>query len=150
MPRTFVKPQIVRFKHCDSAGIVFYPRYFEMINDLVEDWFAEAIGLPFAQMHLAHGLGVPAVDVRCSFTAPSRLGERLRRLLTVSAAGRSSLTLSIRFTGDDGRLRLQAVLVVVFMNLETARAVAIPEDMRTALMPWLPDAAAVDSSISLE
>ena len=31
----------IRFRHCDAAGIVFYPRYFEMMNDLVEDWFAE-------------------------------------------------------------------------------------------------------------
>ena len=29
----FTMPQKVQFKHCDPAGIVFYPRYFELLND---------------------------------------------------------------------------------------------------------------------
>ena len=33
----------VRFQHTDPAGIVFYPRYFEMINQVIEDWFAEKL-----------------------------------------------------------------------------------------------------------
>ena len=33
---SFTLTQKVLFKHCDPAGIVFYPRYFEMINDCVE------------------------------------------------------------------------------------------------------------------
>jgi 4-hydroxybenzoyl-CoA thioesterase len=35
----FVMNQKVLFKHCDPAGVVFYPRYFEMINDCVEALF---------------------------------------------------------------------------------------------------------------
>ena len=33
----FVFPQKVRFQHCDPAGIVFYPRYFEMLNTTIEE-----------------------------------------------------------------------------------------------------------------
>ena len=47
-PAVFQREQVVRFGHCDPAGIVFFPRYFEMLNELVEDWFAQALGLPFA------------------------------------------------------------------------------------------------------
>ena len=36
----------VRFSHCDPAGIVYFPRYFDMINGVVEDWFAGTLGLP--------------------------------------------------------------------------------------------------------
>ena len=32
----------VRFGDVDPAGIVFYPRYFEMLNAAVEDWFTMA------------------------------------------------------------------------------------------------------------
>ena len=32
----FTAEMTVAFRHCDPAGIVFYPRYFEMINDFVE------------------------------------------------------------------------------------------------------------------
>ena len=38
---SFTTTRKVRFEHCDPAGIVFYPRYFEMINGTVEDWFEE-------------------------------------------------------------------------------------------------------------
>ena len=36
---------LVRFADCDPAGIVFYPRYMEMFNALVEDWFREGLKL---------------------------------------------------------------------------------------------------------
>ena len=47
MAAPFVSQVEVRFRHCDPAGIVFYPRYFEMINDFVEEWFDKGMGLPF-------------------------------------------------------------------------------------------------------
>lgn len=45
------KLQQIFFNHCGSARIVFYPRYFEMINILVEEWFAQVLGMPFEVMH---------------------------------------------------------------------------------------------------
>ena len=47
MAAPFISQVEVRFRHCDPAGIVFYPRYFEMINDFVEEWFDKGMGLPF-------------------------------------------------------------------------------------------------------
>lgn len=38
----FQREILVRFGHCDAAGWVFYPRYFELISDFVEDWFKDA------------------------------------------------------------------------------------------------------------
>jgi acyl-CoA thioesterase FadM len=73
----FTYPQRVRFQHCDPAGIVFFPRYFEMVNATVEEWFATRLDLPFSEMHgPTHG-GVPTATIRADFTAPSRLGEML-------------------------------------------------------------------------
>jgi len=55
----FTLQQKVRFQHCDPAGIVFYPRYFEMINATVEEWFAQRLGVPFETLHGALGAAVP-------------------------------------------------------------------------------------------
>jgi 4-hydroxybenzoyl-CoA thioesterase len=44
MADVFVRDKRVRFQHCDPAGIVFYPQYFVMIHELMEDWFTEALG----------------------------------------------------------------------------------------------------------
>ena len=55
----FTTQRKVRFQHCDPAGIVFYPRYFEMINSVVEDWFEEVLQHDFNKLHVESGTGVP-------------------------------------------------------------------------------------------
>lgn len=37
--RAFETDKLIRFHHCDSAGIVFYPQYFVLFTELVEDCF---------------------------------------------------------------------------------------------------------------
>ena len=40
----------VEFNHCDPAGIVFYPRYFEMTNSVCENFFREVVGYSYHAM----------------------------------------------------------------------------------------------------
>ena len=70
-------PKTIRFSHCDPAGIVFYPRYAELCSEVVEDWFANAIGIRFAELHETLRLGIPAVRLEIEYLQPSRLGELL-------------------------------------------------------------------------
>ena len=122
----------VRFQHCDPAGIVFYPRYFEMINQVVEDWFAEALGLDFQTLHKGHGCGVPTVCIESDFKRPSRLGEVLTFALTVAALGKSSFTLGLAAScGCEERLRAKAVLT--YVTLENLAPVPIPDELRSAM-----------------
>ncbi len=79
--RIYTKPEKVRFAHIDNAGIVFYPRFLEMLNGLVEDWFEEKLDLSFAAMHKTHG--IPTVDLKVQFKKPARLGETLTKSLWV-------------------------------------------------------------------
>lgn len=126
---TFISRQAVRFAHIDAAGIVFYPRYFEMLNAAVEDYFAEFVGVDFAAMHLDRGLSVPTVKLETEFLAPSRLGDELDFILSIDRVGRSSADVSVEvICGDQLRLRVRVVLVC--MDLKTGRPLAWPEDMR--------------------
>ncbi len=43
-------------RHCDPAGIVFYPRYVGIINDLVEEWFEHGPRLSFHTLHVERGV----------------------------------------------------------------------------------------------
>ncbi|WP_420858318.1 acyl-CoA thioesterase [Marivivens marinus] len=100
------------FRHCDPAGIVFFPRYFEMINDCVEHFFAECLGWPFEEIHKVEA--VPTAEISTRFVAPSRHGDRLRLTLTVTRVGRSSLGYRIEGTCDDApRFTAEATLVYV-------------------------------------
>ncbi|HYD82141.1 MAG TPA: thioesterase family protein [Paucimonas sp.] len=120
----------VRFGDCDPAGIVFYPRYFEMFNGVVEDWCARELGLSFREMHLRHGMGLPTVHLETDFTAPSELGETLRAELAVEKIGGASLLVAIRLLGPQGGERVRAKIVLVAMNLRERRAMPIPQPMR--------------------
>ena len=100
----------VRFKHCDPAGIVFFPRYFEMINDVVEDWFANDLGCPFHE--LVKENGAPTAQIQARFTAPSLHGDVLSFRLTPTRIGNSSLDYDLTaHCGDELRLRATATLV---------------------------------------
>lgn len=132
----YARPFTVRFRHCDPAGIVFYPRYFEMINDLFEDWFAH-LGQPFDRMHGTNALGVPTVSLQADFLRPCRLGETLELTLDLIALGRSSFELAYVFT-HEGEVRMRAKAVVVFVSRESElTSVPIPAEMRERMLPFL-------------
>jgi 4-hydroxybenzoyl-CoA thioesterase len=126
----FATQVTVRFGDCDPAGIVFYPRYFEMFNNLVEDWCAQALGMGFRELHLERGLGLPTVHVETSFVAPSELGDVLRAELRVQKIGGASVTLQVRLAGPAGEDRVRASLVLVLMNLKERRAVPLRDPLR--------------------
>ena len=100
----------VEFNHCDPAGIVFYPRYFEMVNSVVENFFADVAERSFAVMMAARE-GVPVARIETAFHAPSRLGEVLDFALAVTRVGAKSL--SLRVTAARGEARITCDLTVV-------------------------------------
>ena len=87
--KIFSRKTIVRFEHCDAAGIMFYPRFFGLVNEIVEDWFA-SLGHSFKAMHIDQRKGVPSVRFECEFIAPVRMGDVLSQNLGVEEIGRSS------------------------------------------------------------
>jgi len=111
---SFTFPQKVLFKHCDPAGIVFFPRYFEMINDCVEAFFDDVIGVPYEEIHIS--AGVPTAEIRTQFKAPSRHGDRIALVLECVKVGRSSLDLSVIASSQDGEVRFVAELTLVYVN----------------------------------
>ncbi len=132
----FSATRTVRFADCDPAGIVFFPQYLGMLNTLVEQWFDEGLQIPYAQVIGARRTGLPTVRLEVDFTAISRHGELLDQRLVVERLGRSSLQLRHEFLGG-GTLRLRARQVLVCTSLATHRPVALPEDIRAALLPFV-------------
>lgn len=119
----------VRFNHVDAAGIVFYPRYYEMLNEVVERWFDEGLGTSFRDLHLVQKIGVPARNIAVDFLKASRLGDVLTFDLQVQKIGRSSLALKVACSCN-GEQRLSADLVLVCVSLSPFAAAAIPAALR--------------------
>ena len=91
----YERDKLIRFHHCDPAGIVFYPQYFVLMNELVEDWFDEGLGHPFSTFHGIERLGLPMAHLECDFLVPSRVGDRLTFRLEVEKLGNASMTLAV-------------------------------------------------------
>ena len=134
----FLWRETVRFGQVDAAAIVYYPRYFEMLNDCVECWFAEALDYPFATMVSRDRCGVPLVDVRVRFARASRLGDQLEFRLRLARLGRSSFEAEVG-CACGGEERLLARLSHVHVELEPLRSRTIPPALRTRMSAYLAD-----------
>ena len=133
---TFSRERLIRFSHCDPAGIVYFVNFFDMVGGVVEDWFREAIGLPFDEMHLQRRIGFPIVNTSCEFFRPAHLGDMLRLELAIARLGRSSIDFAV--TGSvAGEEKFRARHKVAMVSLDTFRAMPIPEDMRAKMRAYL-------------
>lgn len=131
---TFRRKHKIHFSECDPAGIVFYPQYFVLFNDLVESWFDEM--LPQEGYHGVLGVrrvGMPTVRLEVDFKAISKMGDEVWLSLEVVRLGEASLTLVWACTGVDGVLRMAARQTIVTTSLDTHRSIGIPDDIRRAI-----------------
>jgi 4-hydroxybenzoyl-CoA thioesterase len=132
IPMPFERELLIRFAHCDPAGIVFFPQYFVMFNNLVEDWVSDGLGIPYAQLLGERRTGLPTVSLQTDFRAISRMGERVMLGLAVKRVGSRSFTLQLQCRLDN-ELRVQAEQVLVSTSLDTHRAIELPADLRAGL-----------------
>jgi 4-hydroxybenzoyl-CoA thioesterase len=131
---TYRRKHKIHFSECDPAGIVFYPQYFVLFNDLVESWFDEM--LPEEGYHGVLGgrrVGLPTVRLEVDFKAVSKMGDEVWLSLAVERLGGASLTLAWACTGVDGVLRMSARQTIVTTSLDTHRSIGIPDDIRAAI-----------------
>lgn len=131
-PGAFTRGVTIRFSHCDPAGIVYFPHYFDMFNGLIEDWYTHEIGYDYAELVIGSHFGFPFVHIECDFNLPSRMGERLHLTLLVDRIGRSSVGLTI-VGHHDGHERLRARMVTAMMSLDTHTSVELPADLRAKI-----------------
>ncbi len=128
----FIKQEKIRFQHIDYAGIVFYPRFLEMLNGLVEDWFEEALDRPFSKMHQTNG--IPTVDLKVQFKKAARLGETLTKKLWVKELKSSSVICGFRFEDENGNTCLEGEVTLVNVKIaedrNSIKAEAFTEEMK--------------------
>jgi 4-hydroxybenzoyl-CoA thioesterase len=130
--KEFVFTAPVRFTHTDPAGYVFFPRFFEMIQATVEDWFNFGLHVNYADLILVEGIGLPTAHTECDFKAPCRLGELIDFTLTLEKIGTTSMTVYIvgRVNGEE---RLTARSVLVAIDMKDGRPVPFSAELRKKL-----------------
>lgn len=135
----FIRIQKVRFSHCDPAGIVFFPRYLVQLNDLVEDWFNDALQINYAEFISVRGMGLPTVRLECDFVSPGAFGASIEWRLSVQRIGNSSISLQVQGWSEDREcFRLRSVLVAT--SAHQGSSTPLPEDLRAALQRFVGNA----------
>lgn len=128
MPTT----QKIRYSDCDPQGIVFNGNYTRYWDDALTDWFEEA---GFGGEGLG-GIGAEVVTARIEmdFKSSASLGDTLETSIEVEAFGNTSMTIMVttRRASDDEVVAIGRE-VIVFVDPETFRPMAVPDRVRAGL-----------------
>ena len=92
----------IEWGDCDAAGIVYYPRYFEMFDASTTHLIEAASGLRKREIVALHGLvGWPRVGTQAKFSKPATYGDDIDIVSGFVELGRSSFKIHHRvFHGD--------------------------------------------------
>ena len=125
---------IVRFGDADPAGLVYYPRLFHYFHVAMEEFFAARCGIPYDRLMAEERIGFPTVKAQAEFFAPLVYGDETEVEIRVAHVGHSSVTFEYSARrASDRLLCARSTQVHVAMNLDTRRAVPIPDKYRQAL-----------------
>ncbi|CAH1648627.1 MAG: acyl-CoA thioesterase [Chelatococcus sp.] len=134
-PRTWNTRVAIRFSHCDPAGIVYTPVYFDLFNGVIEDWFADALQLPYRLFIRDRRIGLGYAHAACDFFQPSEMGDALDVAVVVAEMGRSSYRLTLHAM-KNGREAVRGHFVTVTTGMDARKPCPIPDDLRAALTAY--------------
>jgi 4-hydroxybenzoyl-CoA thioesterase len=129
----FLVEKTVRFHHCDPAGIVFYPQYFVMFHELLEDWFSDGLGIKYSELIGKQRRGIPTVKMEVDFIEASRLGDSLTFSLAVVKVGGSSIVLRLS-AEKDGAPCVRIEQVIVLCDLDSLKPVHVDDVLRARML----------------
>lgn len=138
-------PVRVGWGDCDPAGIVYFPRFFEIFHEAMESWFHDHLGVPYRDVIVGRKLGFPSVHTEADFAAASAFGDTLLVEQRVERLGRTSVTLAYRVLDalePELPPRVTGRTVCAFMDLDPhsatfRRAVELPADLRARVESFM-------------
>jgi acyl-CoA thioesterase FadM len=133
---------VVRLPHTDAAGVLFYPKIFEIEEELFERWL-ELGGFSVRAMLDGRLAPTPIVHCEADYRRPVRVGDRLAVRLAGVGVGRTSFELAWEMALDG------AVAVAVRVRRSSIdRASGRAVDLPPALRAWLEASQARTAAIS--
>jgi 4-hydroxybenzoyl-CoA thioesterase len=125
----------VRFSDCDPAGIVYTPRYIDMANGVIEDFFIDRLGINYHDVIQKDRVGLGYKSVDTDFFKPAFMGDRLNFTVVIEHIGRTSIIFVIHCVRELEEV-MRCRLVMVTTSLNTNNAINIPPDIKDALIAY--------------
>ena len=123
----------VKFEEVDAANIVFFARFVTYAHEAMEHFFDPLDG-GYAGLIMTRRIGLPAVHVEMSFSAPLHYGDGLSIETSVAKVGNRSAVLHYRMVRQrDGALAADVKHTVVTTDLRVLSSCDMPADVRALL-----------------
>jgi 4-hydroxybenzoyl-CoA thioesterase len=126
----------ILFSHCDLAGIVYYPRFFDLLHQAMEEWFNVGLNQSFADLLMKQKLGTPTVSTQCEFLGPATLGDILTIELSVLRLGKSSIEFDYK-ASVEGKPCLKCRHIICMFSQETFKSIPIPDSLRQRMQAYV-------------
>ena len=130
---TNVRTTRIEWCDCDPAGIIFYPRYFEIFDTCTTALIERALGMNKRDYLEKYDFdGHPLVNTHCRFLLPTRFGDDVVIESTVTQFRRSSFDVRHQLT-KDGTVAVEGFETRVWVKGDPARGqmkgVPLPQDL---------------------
>ena len=127
--------RMVRFSDCDPAGILYTPRFVDMVNGVVEDFFLARLRISYHDLIQNERIGLGYKSADCDFFKPALMGDRLQFIVLVEHIGRTSVIFSVHCVREIEEI-MRCRLVMVTTSLSTHNAITIPRPVKEALTAY--------------
>jgi len=135
IPQPYEKSQLIRFHHCDPAGIVFFPNFSRWMDQASMAFFV-ACGLPpWRELERTRGIvGTPLLEIHTKFLRPASYGDALEVHTSIEEwAAKTFRHRHVVRRGDTVLCEGTEVRAFVVRDPADAtriRAIPVPEDIR--------------------
>jgi 4-hydroxybenzoyl-CoA thioesterase len=124
----------IEWGHCDPAGIVFNPRFFELFDASSWMLFEAALGVKQQDLAATYDIvGIALVDAKANFLKPAKFGDKVEIVSRVAEFRRSSFDVEHTLSVGSG-VAVEATETRVWAvrdktDADKIKTAAIPKDV---------------------
>jgi acyl-CoA thioester hydrolase len=136
MAHVFHATRRVEFRDTDAAGIAHFSAFF-LYMEQVEHEFLRSLGLSVMTSDAEGPISWPRVSAHCDFQGPVHFEDILDVELQIARLGDKSVSYEFSFTHEGRDVAIGKLTAVCCrMEVDGARAIPIPDWIRSKLAPW--------------
>ena len=127
----FTTERIVEFGMCDSAGILFFAKIFELSHSAYEEFILRS---ELEESYFENEIfAIPLINTTADFIEPIKLHEILGIDILVTKIGSTSFELTFSFSNEDGNVKAATKTTHVFVNKNNFKKTEIPVEFLNLL-----------------
>ncbi|MFZ1741796.1 MAG: thioesterase family protein [Pontixanthobacter sp.] len=125
----------IGFGQCDPAGIMFTPRFFEILNVAYEEWYNKALSLDYYDFIGSRRVGLGYGSIETRFLYPCKMGDEIDVFIEIIKIGNKSYSISTAIFCGSIRIMWSRIAFVT-TDLILHKSIGLPDDLRKALLDY--------------